>query len=204
MNGPATAIPGLPRRGNRVTAGLARGALRLAGWRIVGEFPDQPRLVAIVAPHTSNWDFLVGVAVMFALRLRINWLGKHTLFRWPIRGLFRWLGGEPVDRSAPGGTVGAAITRFHERQQLVLGLSPEGTRRPVPQWRTGFYRIAQGAGVPIIPVWFDYSTRTIGIGLPIDTGSDLEAGIARIRALFSKDMARRPAGFADPPEGGSR
>ena len=100
--------PSLPRRGNVFTQASGRGLLTLAGWRIEGEFPDRPKLVAIVAPHTSNWDFVVGISVVFAMGLRVRFLGKHTLFKPPLGWLMRWLGGTPVVRDTPQGAVGDA------------------------------------------------------------------------------------------------
>jgi 1-acyl-sn-glycerol-3-phosphate acyltransferase len=162
-----------------------------------GELPSAPRFVLIVAPHTSNWDFFVGVLGMFATDLRASWLGKHTIFRFPVGPLLRWLGGEPIDRSAPQGTVGAAIERFRSRPQWVLALSPEGTRRPVERWKTGFHRIAAGAGVPILPVALDYQAREIRIGALFTPGPNEAADVAQLHALFHKDMARHPEQFAE-------
>jgi len=170
------------------------------GWRIEGMLPDAPKFVLIVAPHTSNWDFPIGVLTMFTLGLRATWLGKHTLFRFPVRGLLRWLGGEPVDRRVAHGTVGAAIERFQERPQWVLAVSPEGTRRRVAQWKTGFHRIAVGARVPILPVSFDFSRRTITILDLVVPTDDVAADMARLRRLYRPEMARHPALFVAEPE----
>jgi 1-acyl-sn-glycerol-3-phosphate acyltransferase len=196
---PDSPAGGYPRRGTRFSRALARRLLALAGWRVRGELPFRPKFVLIVAPHTSNWDFVIGVLAMFATGLRASWLGKHTLFRFPLAPLLCWLGGEPIDRSAPQGTTGAAVERFRTRSHWVLGLSPEGTRRPVARWKTGFHRIAVRAGVPIVPVWIDYRTRTVGIGALFEPGPDEAADVARLRAQFRKDMARHPDQFLDPP-----
>jgi 1-acyl-sn-glycerol-3-phosphate acyltransferase len=139
---------------------------------------------------------------MFATDLRASWLGKHTIFRFPVGSLLRWLGGEPIDRSAPQGTVGAAIERFRSRSQWVLALSPEGTRRPVERWKTGFHRIAVGAGVPILPVSLDYRERQIGIGTLFTPGRDEAADLATLHALFHKEMARHPEQFAEEQRSG--
>ena len=189
--------PGLPRRGSAFTRGLARRVLRLFGWRIEGSFPDWPKFVVIVAPHTSNWDFALGILGMFAVGLRASWLGKHTVFRFPLTPVLRWLGGEPVDRTTPHGTVGVAIDHFLTRPQWVLGLSPEGTRRRVERWKTGFYRIAVGAGVPIIPVTVNFGAHVLAIGDPVVPGPDESDEIAKLRARFRKEMARYPEKFAE-------
>lgn len=188
---------GYPTRGNAASRALGRVLLGLAGWRLEGALPPLPRFVVIVAPHTSNWDFFIGLLGMLATGLRASWLGKHTIFRFPLSPLLRWLGGEPVDRSAPRGVVGAAVTRFRERAQWVLGLAPEGTRRRVIAWKTGFLRIATAAGVPIVPVRLDYRARVIGVGAPVQATGDEAADIARLRALFRKDMARHPAQYVE-------
>jgi 1-acyl-sn-glycerol-3-phosphate acyltransferase len=188
---------GYPRRGSRFAPVLARRLLALAGWRVAGELPACPRFVLIEAPHTSNWDFIFAVLAMFATDLRVSWLGKHTIFRFPLGPLLRWLGGEPVNRSATHGTVGTAIEHFRTRPQWVLALSPEGTRRKVEQWKTGFHRIAVGAGVPIVPVWIDYQARQIGIGARFSPGPDEAADVAALHGLFHKEMARHPERFAE-------
>jgi len=188
---------GYPRRGNALLRALGGWGLRIAGWHIEGAFPPLPKFVIIVAPHTSNWDFLVGLLAMFALDLQASWLGKHTIFRFPLSPVLRWLGGEPIDRSVEHGTTAAAIKRFGERPSWVLALSPEGTRRPVSQWKTGFHRIALGAGVPIVPVWFDYRSRRVGLGPPFQPGPDEPADVVTLRRYFRKDMARHPENYIE-------
>lgn len=189
--------PGPPRRGAPWSRRLAGRLLRLIGWRLEGALPDLPRFVLIVAPHTSNWDFPVGVVAMFALGMRATFLGKHTLFRFPVAGLLRWLGGEPIDRTARHGTVEAAIQRFAERDQWILVISPEGTRKRVAHWKTGFHRIALGAGVPVLPVSFDWSRRTITLWPPVTMTEDVAADLTRLQAHFHAGMARHPDGYAD-------
>ena len=124
--------------------------MRLTGWGIEGNFPDTPRLVVAVAPHTSNWDFLHGAAAMFALDLRATFIGKHTLFVWPFAGFLRWMGGIPVDRSAAQGVVGEAVAAFGREPARMLVIAPEGTRRKVERYKTGFLHIARGARVPVL------------------------------------------------------
>jgi 1-acyl-sn-glycerol-3-phosphate acyltransferase len=180
------------RRGNALSRGISRLAMRLTGWRIGGEFPNLPQFVVIVAPHTSNWDFFVGVMAMFAIGFRGTFLGKHTVFRWPVGLIMRWLGGVPVDRASSHNVVQQTIDYFHSRPQMLLALSPEGTRRKLPAWRTGFWYVAQGAGVPIVPVAFDYPAKRVVIFPPIQPGDDIDADIATLRAHFDARMAKRP------------
>jgi 1-acyl-sn-glycerol-3-phosphate acyltransferase len=193
--GPVTIPPlgdAVARRGNALSRGLATAAMRLTGWRIEGAFPNVAQFVVIVAPHTSNWDFFVGVMAMFAIGFRGTFLGKHTLFRWPLSVLMRWLGGVPVDRSSSHNVVQQTIDYFDARPQLLLALSPEGTRRKLPAWRTGFWYVAKGARVPIVPAAFDYPARRIRIYPPVQPGDDIAADIARLQAHFSAHMARHP------------
>jgi 1-acyl-sn-glycerol-3-phosphate acyltransferase len=164
---------------------IGRTYLLGGGWRIEGAFPIESKLVAIVAPHTSNWDFPLGVAVVFALELRASWLGKHTLFNTPLKRFFRWLGGIPVNRSASHGVVGDCVQAFAAAPALLLALAPEGTRKGVSRWKSGFHAIAVGAGVPILPVAFDYRERIIHL-LPLYRPSgNLDQDLPQIQALFS-------------------
>ena len=121
------------RAGNPARRALGRLVLRIAGWTIAGDVPAEPKFVAIVAPHTSNWDFVIGVAAMFALDLRVRWLGKHTLFRWPLGWLLRALGGQPVRRDAPQGVVAEVADAIRAEPRFILALAPEGTRRRVEE-----------------------------------------------------------------------
>lgn len=186
----------VPRRGNLVSRGVGRSLLALLRWRFERSIPDVPKCVLIVAPHTSNWDFVVGVGAMLALGLRVQWLGKHTLFRWPFAGLLRWLGGIPVDRHAAGGVVERAVGLFRSSERLFVAVAPEGTRRRVERWKSGFHRIAQDAAVPILIVSFDYRVRTVGLGpLFVPTG-DFAADLREIRSHFTSAMAKNPEAYA--------
>ena len=159
--------------------------------------PDEPRFVIIVAPHTSNWDFFVGIFAMFALGLRASWFGKHTIFRFPVTPILGWLGGEPIDRGTKRGTVETAVDLFRARKQWVLTIAPEGTRKRVEQWKTGFLQIAVGAGVPIVPASFDYRRRVVGLGAPFRPTGDLVSDMSAVRGFFRKEMARYPENFAE-------
>lgn len=169
--------------------------MRLVGWRFEGSFPDLAKFVVIVAPHTSNWDFMVGVMAMFAAGFRGTFLGKDTLFRWPLGVVMRWLGGVPVVRSSPHNVVEQVIDHFNARSAMMLALSPEGTRKKLPAWRTGFYNIAKGAGVPIIPVAFDYPKKVIRLHPPMYTTDDQTADFAHLGANFTAQMAYRPSQY---------
>lgn len=137
--------------------------LRLWGWRITGHYPREiPKVIVAVAPHTSNWDFPVGVLVNSAHRIHANYLGKHTLFRWPFGAFFRWLGGIPVDRSRKGSNfVASTAEAFQREPRLHLVIAPEGTRKKVSRFRTGFYHIARLAGVPICLCTFNWEKKEV-------------------------------------------
>jgi len=184
-----------PRDRNPFLRALGRFYLRSAGWQIHGRVPADPKFVAIVAPHTSNWDFVVCVAAMFALGLRIQWFGKDSLFRWPLGWLLRALGGLPVRRDTAKRVVSEIADTIRSQPRFILALAPEGTRRRVAEWRTGFYHIAEQAGVPIVPVALDWGQRVITIGDPVRTAGDPAREIARLRARYRVEMALHPEGF---------
>ena len=125
----------LPQRGNSFSRWFGRLGLRvLGGWKVVGEMPNLPKAIVPVAPHTSNWDFFVGLFAMFALGLKLSFLGKHTIFVFPVKRLLLWLGGIPLNRASPQGVVEQMVVTFNEREQLLLALYPEGTRKHMPEW----------------------------------------------------------------------
>jgi 1-acyl-sn-glycerol-3-phosphate acyltransferase len=173
-----------PCRGNSLTAAAGRIFLHMSGWRFEGAIPDVAKAVLIVAPHTSNIDFFVGVAAMFALGLRVVFLGKHTLFVWPLGPIMRWLGGVPVDRRATSGVVEETVALFDSTDRMILVLSPEGTRRAVDKWKTGFYYVALEAGVPVVPVALDYGRRTLWIGDLFEPTGDLAADLEVLEEFF--------------------
>ena len=189
MSGTAAIVPPLPPaaprvRANRLARWIGRSVLRLGGWRVVGQFPDLPKLVLIAAPHSSNWDGIWGFAAKLALGLEIRVLGKAQLFRWPLAPLMRRLGVIPIDRSAPQGTVGQAVALIGDSPRVWYALAPEGTRKRVERWKTGFWKIAHGAQVPILPAYFHYPERIIGIGEPFHTSDDMEADLEALRTWY--------------------
>ena len=171
---------------------IGRTYLRLAGWRIKGVVPAEPKFVAIVAPHTSNWDFILAVAVVFGLELKVSFLGKHSLFIPPFKGFLRWLGGIPVDRRSSHGVVEACVQAFQAAPALLLALAPEGTRKGVSRWKSGFYQIAHGAGVPILPVGFDFRDHVIHLLPPFRPSGTLEQDLPLLQALFNHTHGLRP------------
>ena len=190
----------MPRRGNGMTKAIGRAVLRLSGWRMEGEIPNVAKAVAIVVPHTSNWDFLVAIAGLFAVGVRVSWLGKNTIFEGAGGPVMEWLGGIPIDRSASMGVVDQIVERFNTSDTLVIGLSPEGTRSRVDRWKTGFYAIASKAGVPIVPISFDWETRVIRFGDLLMPSGDMDADVAELKKFFEGAVGKRPAGMAEERE----
>lgn len=158
--------------------------LALLGWRIEGAIPNLAKAVVIAAPHSSNWDFVVGIALVFATGVRIGWIGKIELFRWPFGPVMRWLGGVPVDRRATQGFVEQIAETFRRHDRLFLAVAPAGTRRPGVPWKSGFYYMALRAKVPILPGFFDYSRKRLGFLPPFVPTGDVEADLDRLRAAY--------------------
>ena len=169
--------------------------MRVTGWKFEGALPNEPKFVAIVAPHTSNWDFPLGVIALFALGFRVSFLGKHTIFKWPLGIFMRWLGGIPVERSVSRDRVAETVAAFNNAKQLILVIAPEGTRTWVPKWKTGFYHVAHGAHVPIVPISFDFAKKVIAIGPPFTTTGDTDGDIERLKDFFRGAIGKHPENF---------
>lgn len=154
--------------------------------------PPATKGIVIVYPHTSNWDFFIGVLFKVGAGLPIHWLGKHTLFRWPVRGLLRRMGGIPITRNQRSGFVDALLTEFARQEWMWLAVTPEGTRSRTPYWKSGFYRIAIAGALPVGLGYIDYATRTVGIDTYLKlTGVESE-DFERIRAFYAGKRGRRP------------
>jgi 1-acyl-sn-glycerol-3-phosphate acyltransferase len=178
-----------PTFGQRV----ARGLLGLFGWRVDIRWPPLPKAVVVVYPHTSNWDFVVGILARAAAGLPLNWMAKDTLFRWPFGAFFRKLGGIPVNRREHKGAVAQMQADFARRPYLWLVIAPEGTRGFVPHWKSGFYHLACSAGVPLGLGFLDYGRRVVGITDWISLSGDAERDLARLRAFYADKKALKPA-----------
>lgn len=185
--------PSVPRvRYNALTRWIGRTALQLGGWRMVGEFPDVQKLVLIVVPHSSNWDGIWGFAVKLAMGLELKVLGKHQLFWWPLGPLLRRMGVIAVDRRAASGVVAQVAAMIRNTDGPIwFALAPEGTRKLVERWKPGFWKIAHQAGVPVLPAYFHYPDKVIGIGPPLMPSGDMNADIARLRAWYRPWQGRR-------------
>lgn len=177
---------------NALAEALGHAVFRLMGWRIEGQLPPLDKFVVIGAHHTSNWDFVLFIAAKFILRLNARWFGKHSIFRWPFGALMRYWGGIPIRRHLKLNTVEQAIEAFAEHRQFILVLSPEGTRRRVERWKSGFYHIACGAGVPIVPAALDFQHRRIVIGAPFQPTGNEEADLRQLLAFYRPYVPKNP------------
>ncbi|MEQ8304668.1 MAG: lysophospholipid acyltransferase family protein [Cyclobacteriaceae bacterium] len=167
---------------------------KVFGWKINGHFPKNvKKFVIAVAPHTSNWDFVVGVAARSILRIqKAKFLGKSQLFRPPFGWLFRRLGGYPVDRSKRQDVVEQVAHIFDQHDDFVLALAPEGTRKKVDKLKTGFYYIAKKVGIPIYPVGFDFRKKEIIIGEPMTPSDDFEKDIEKLMVFYRGITGKNP------------
>jgi 1-acyl-sn-glycerol-3-phosphate acyltransferase len=181
----------LPQRGTGFSRVVCRWLFWRLGWRFEGNLPNVPKAVIIIVPHTSNWDFAIGVVAMFAIGVRVSFLGKHTLFRWPLGVVMRWLGGIAVDRRRAAGVVDEIVAEIDRHEKLVVVVAPEGTRGPVAQWKTGFYRIAVGAELSIVPVSFDYGGRVIRFGEPLLPSGNLDKDHQLLVDFFAEATGKR-------------
>ena len=166
--------------------------MALAGWKVIGEVPPGSKFVLVGAPHTSNWDFPFAIAAFFVYRIKIHWMGKDALFRWPYGWIFRLLGGIPIDRSSHQGVVSQIAQAFKERDELVVVIAAKGTRKKTEYWKSGFYWIAHTAQVPILCGYLDYKNKRACIGLSLMPSGDVTQDMDRIREYFGELHGRQP------------
>ncbi len=166
--------------------------LRQWGWQAEGELANRNKLIISIAPHTSNWDFFVGLLVLFTLRMKISFFGKHSLFVPPIGGFLRFIGGIPVERSKAHGMVGNIAAKIRQVDKMVLVLAPEGTRKPVYPWKSGFMQIARAANVPVQLVAFDYRRKTIVFGPVLEQIENVEHQMETTYAFYASVCGKFP------------
>lgn len=183
---------------NTLLRGLSLFILRLKGWKIEGELPPgADKAVLIAAPHTSNWDLPYTLMTGFALRLNLYWMGKESIFRVPFGAFMRWLGGIAVDRSKSNNLVAASVEAIRATAgPLQLVVPPEGTRSKTRYWKTGFYHIALGAGVPIVMAYMDYAEKRAGLGPVFHPTGDVERDMESIKAFYAPFKGRNASQFA--------
>jgi len=166
--------------------------MRIFGWSVAGEVPDGKKFVFIAAPHTSNWDFTFMLAVAAIFRIRVSWMGKDSLFKKPFGGVMRWLGGIPIDRSQKHGVVSQMIELFANSTELSLLIPPSATRSKKEHWKSGFYRIADGAQVPLVCTYLDFSRKEAGVGLSFIPTGNVTVDMDRIRDFYKDIQAKYP------------
>jgi 1-acyl-sn-glycerol-3-phosphate acyltransferase len=159
--------------------------MKITGWKTAGDLPDAKKFVLVVAPHTSNWDLFYGILIALAFRLDVYYMAKHQLFKFPFGRLMKWLGGIRIDRSHAGNNVAQTIQKFNENEYLIIAVPPEGTRSKAAGWKSGFYHIAHGAGVPMALAFIDYARKAAGIKRLFYPTGDIEADMAIIRETYA-------------------
>lgn len=165
---------------------------KLLGWRLKGDLPKLNKFVISVAPHTSNWDFVVGVSVLLKLGIKLSFLGKHSIFIWPFSLLLKKIGGIPVERSSAHGVVQQIVSEFDKRDNMILALAPEGTRSKVERWKTGFIQIANQAECPVVPVGLNFKDKEVVFGQPIFMSGNIEDDLLTVQSFYQKDWAKNP------------
>ena len=174
------------------SSSLARRCLAAAGWKVLNQPLPGPKAVVVFYPHTSNWDFVFGILARAVIQLPASFAAKDSLFAWPHGALFRSLGGVAVNRRERSGFVGQMAQQFKERPSFYLAIAPEGTRRLTPGWKSGFYRLAQEAQVPLALAFIDYAQREVGILGYVQICGDAERDFANIRAAYAGRQGRHP------------
>jgi len=171
---------------------VARCVLWLGGWTAIGGIPDVPKAVLIAAPHTSNWDGFWALTYKIAIGLDVRFFAKHSLFWFPLGTILRSLGGIPLDRRKAMSAVAVAVALFEANETFYFGLAPEGTRALRDGWKTGFYRIATEARVPVLLGYLDYSSRRVGISGRLDVSGDVDADLQFCADFYKDSKGRRP------------
>ena len=189
----------VPRRGGSIAPPIARRLFKLMGWKAVGEIPNVPKAVFLALPHTSNFDGVYAIPLVLGLDLDINIMGKDSLFKYPVLArFFKWAGIIPINRSKKGSVLQASIDRLKSSESLYLGLAPEGTRDYTDKWKTGFYYIADGAQVPIVPVAMDYKTKEIRFLKPVYTTGDYDKDLVKIVEQYKGVVPKHPEKLSKP------
>jgi 1-acyl-sn-glycerol-3-phosphate acyltransferase len=171
---------------------LSNSIMRLFGWRVEGKLPDLPKYIIVGAPHTSSWDFVLFLGVIFRLKASVRYMGKAELFRKPFGWFFYWCGGIPVDRSKSQGLVEQMVTACEKSDKFILTIAPEGTRHHVTEWKMGFYHIARSAGIPIAMAIVDGKHKTMRVGQVFYPTENMDADIKAIKGYFDGMLGVNP------------
>jgi 1-acyl-sn-glycerol-3-phosphate acyltransferase len=182
----------IPTRNYGVLHCVAKKLLSGCGWSMIGTLPAEPKFILAVAPHTSNWDFFIGIAAMFTLQLKVSFLGKASIFRWPVKSVLTAIGGIAVDRSHSHGVVGQIVQELKHNDKFLLGLAPEGTRSKAREWKTGFLHIAKQANVPIVPLSFDFAKKEICFHPAVAVSGEIQQELIEFKQVFADVCAKNP------------
>lgn len=172
--------------------GFATVSLFLLRWKTKGRMPDIKKFILVAAPHSSNWDFIFFLLIIFKFQIPVHWMGKKSMFIWPFKGLLENLGGISIDRSRKGNLVAAMVETFDRTDRLIITIAPSGTRKKVTHWKTGFYQIACQAKVPIVCGFVDYKLKTGGIGPVIFPTGDMDSDMQTMKDFY-KDKSGKYA-----------
>lgn len=189
-------IDRVPRAHKPALQALGHSVLKLRGFSLEISLPNEPRFVLLLAPHTSNWDFVLAIATVLAVDLKANWFAKHSIFKPPLGSFFRAIGGIALDRGSPRNALSQITAAFKNHSQLVFCIAPEGTRQPVEKWKRGFYQIAYAAQVPIVCGYVDYERKVCGTGPVIFPSGRYAEDIEKIQAFYRTITPKFPALFA--------
>jgi 1-acyl-sn-glycerol-3-phosphate acyltransferase len=200
-NNSATESPNSPPKGgNKFTGWLGDTLLSITGWKLEGGLPQHPKLVLAVAPHTSNWDFFLGVALLFTLRIKIRFLGKHSIFVPVVKQLLELIGGIPVDRKSARGVVGEVVKEFNSQAKMILAVAPEGTRSPKFPWKTGFLAIAHQANAHVVLVGFDFARKRVVFGPVFLSEGNFDEDMQKVYRFYSTITAKYPENVVYPTD----
>jgi len=177
---------------NYIWQRAAKYTLSLFGWSVVSELPSVQKYLMVGAHHTSNWDLPIALLMMAALGLRLRWIGKYSLFKGPVGLVMRSIGGIPVERGAKKNFVEQIVDLYSERKEMVITIAPEGTRRYIDHWKTGFYHIANGADIPIAMCFLDYSRKSCGVGGYFYPTGKPENDIKILQGFFADKVGKFP------------
>ena len=182
----------IPTKKGKIAPVIGLTVLNILGWTVVGQLPKKSKFIAAVAPHTSNWDFVVAIAVMLSMNLRIRFMGKKAIFIWPFKIILKSWGGIAIDRNAKNGVVEQMVAQFKKSEQLVLGIAPEGTRRKTSKWKSGFLHIAHQADVPVVPVSLDFAKKQLRFHQEVNISADIETELVKIQENYTEVCAKNP------------
>lgn len=187
--------PSVPRTWGKLARFVGRLLLKVCNWRIEGEICNAPKFMLVMAPHTSWWDFTNNLGVMLATGIEVSWFIANKYTRWPLGTLIRYIGGVPVERSSRQDLVSQMVDHINGKDQFVLAIFPEGTRKKVTKWKTGFWYIATQSKLSVQVVSVDYKKRATIFGPVLDLSDDIDADIEKIQSFFQQATARYPAQF---------